>query len=207
LATVDARKLYSGYIADGLTIALFSQHKVEAVNKLHLGNLTGRRPTKSRLRNGLIIPAAILSTMLAVPAFAQTGVPHSADNTTNPNAQNATNPDAQVPPQAPGTAVGDGQPAIPAHQSDSNNASGGSSNNFTTALKDTDITAKVMYALHENNATSGADIHVTTNNGVVTLHGQVQKHHQAMAAVKLARSTEGVREVVNRLAVSKNVNG
>ena len=61
---------------------------------------------KKQLRNRLIIPAAILSTMLlAVPAFAQTGVPHSADNTTNPNAENATNPDAQVPPAAPGTAA------------------------------------------------------------------------------------------------------
>jgi hypothetical protein len=159
---------------------------------------------KSKLRNSLIIPAAILSTMLAVPAFAQTGVPHSTDNTTNPNAQNATNPDAQVPPQAPGTAVGDAQPAVPAHQSDPN---GGSSSGFTTALKDTDITAKVMYGLHENDATSGADIHVTTNNGVVTLYGKVQKHHQAMEAVKVAQSTEGVREVVNQLAVSHNVNG
>jgi hypothetical protein len=162
---------------------------------------------KSRLRNSLIIPAAILSTMLAVPAFAQTGIPHSTDNTTNPNAQNATNPDAQVPPQAPGTSVGNGQPAIPAQQSDSNNANGGSSNSFTTALKDTDITAKVMYALHEDNATSGTDIHVTTNNGVVTLYGKVQKDHQAMEAVKVAQSTEGVREVVNQLAISNKGNG
>jgi hypothetical protein len=162
---------------------------------------------KSRLRNSLIIPAAILSTMLAVPAFAQTGVPQSTDNTTNPNAQNATNPDAQVPPQAPGTAAGGGQPAIPANQSDNSNANSGSNNSFTTALKDTDITAKVMYGLHENDATSGADIHVTTSNGVVTLYGKVQKDHQAMEAVKVAQSTEGVREVVNQLAVSNNVNG
>lgn len=162
---------------------------------------------KSKLRNSLIIPAAILSTMLAVPAFAQTGVPQSTDNTTNPNAQNATNPDAQVPPQAPGTAVGGGQPAIPAQQSDSNNTNGGSSSGFTTALKDTDITAKVMYALHEDDAINGADIHVTTTNGVVTLYGKVQKDHQAMEAVKVAQSTEGVREVVNQLAISQNGNG
>ncbi|HUN57823.1 MAG TPA: BON domain-containing protein [Candidatus Binataceae bacterium] len=162
---------------------------------------------KSKLRNSLIIPAAVLSTMLAIPAFAQTGMPHSADNTTNPNAQNATNPDAQVPPQAPGTAVGGAQPAAPADQADSNNPSTGSSNSFTTAVKDTDITAKVMYGLHENDATSGADIHVTTNNGIVTLYGRVKKHHQAMEAVNVAKSTAGVREVVNQLAVAKDVNG
>jgi hyperosmotically inducible periplasmic protein len=162
---------------------------------------------KKQLRNKLIIPAAILSTMLAVPVFAQTGVPHSVDNTTNPNAENATNPDAQVPPAAPGTAVGNAQPAIPAHQADADSANGGSSTNLTTVLKDTDITAKVKYGLHENDATSGSEIHVTTVNGVVVLSGQVQKKHQAMEAVKVAKSTEGVREVVNQIEVSANANG
>jgi hypothetical protein len=158
---------------------------------------------KSTPRNSLIIPAAILSTMLVVPAFAQTGIPHSTDNTTNPNAQNATNPDAQVPPQAPGTAVGNNQPAVPAQQSDSN-AGNGSSNNFTTEVKDTDITAKVMYALHESKATSGTDIHVTTSNGVVTLYGHVQRNGQAIEAVNLAKSTDGVRQVVDQIAVANN---
>jgi osmotically-inducible protein OsmY len=65
----------------------------------------------------------------------------------------------------------------------------------------------VKYALHENNATSGTDIHVTTNNGVVTLSGQVRKHRQALEAAKVARSTEGVRDVVNQIEVSNNANG
>lgn len=161
---------------------------------------------KKQIRKRLIIPAAILSTMIAVPVFAQTGVPHAAGNTTNPNAENATNPDAQVPPAAPGTAVGNAQPAIPAHQTDADSANGGGSS-LTTVLKDTDITAKVKYGLHENNATSGSEIHVTTVNGVVVLSGQVQKKHQAMEAVKVAKSTEGVREVVNQIEVSTKANG
>ena len=157
---------------------------------------------KKTLINRLAIPAAMLGMALAVPAFAQTGVPHSADNTTNPNAANATNPDAQVPPQAPGTAVGNNQPAVPADNSPaaSNDSSGGS-NSLTTALKDTDITAKVKYALHENNATSGSDIHVSTSDGIVTLSGQVAKRHEAHEAVKVAKATEGVRQVVNQLEI------
>jgi hypothetical protein len=162
---------------------------------------------KKQLRNKLIMPAAILSTMLAVPVFAQTGVPHSVDNTTNPNAENATNPDAQVPPAAPGTAAGNAQPAIPAHQVDADSSNGGSSTNLTTVLKDTDITAKVKYGLYENKATSGGEIHVTTVNGVVVLSGQVQKKHQATEAVKVAERTEGVRQVVNQIEVSANANG
>lgn len=157
---------------------------------------------KKRFINQLTIPAAMLGLALAAPAFAQTGIPHSADNTTNPNAENATNPDAQVPPQAPGTAVGSNQPAIPAQNSPATaNDSGGDSNSLTTALKDTDITAKVKYALHENDATSGSDIHVTTANGVATLTGQVGKRHEAREAVKVTKATEGVRQVVNQLEV------
>jgi hypothetical protein len=154
------------------------------------------------LINKLTIPAAVLGMALAVPAFAQTGVPHSVDSTTNPNAENATNPDAKVPPQAPGAAVGDNQPAVPADNSPAAASdSGGGSNSLTTALKDTDITAKVKYGLHENDATSGSDIHVTTDNGVVTLTGEVTKRREAREAVKVTRQTEGVRQVVNQLEV------
>ena len=160
-----------------------------------------------RVINQLTIPAALLGLVIACPVFAQTGIPHSADNTTNPNAENATNPDAQVPPQAPGTAVGSNQPAIPPEHSPASAESTGSSNSLTTALKDTDITAKVKYALHENDATSGNDIHVSTANGVVTLSGQVNKRHAATEAVKLTKSTEGVREVVNQLEVAPSHNG
>jgi hypothetical protein len=88
----------------------------------------------------------LLGLALAAPAFAQTGVPHSIENTTNPNAQNATNLDAQVPPAAPGTAVGGAQPAVPQQGSDAAIMNG--SRSLTNAVKDTDITAKVKYALH-----------------------------------------------------------
>lgn len=164
---------------------------------------------KKIVGNKLIIPAAILGVAMAFPAFAQTGMPHSTDSTTNPNAQNATNPDAQTPPQAPGTAVGNNQPAAPAQDSAEagSDTTGGTGNGLTTALKDTDITAKVKYALHENDETSGNDIHVTTSNGVVTLSGQVNKRRAATEAVKVTKHTEGVREVVNQIEVMPQTNG
>jgi hyperosmotically inducible protein len=140
------------------------------------------------------------------PAFGQTGIPHSADNTTNPNAENATNPDAQVPPIAPGTAVGNNQPTIPAERSSVGSPTDGGAN-FTNAVEDTDITAKVKYALHEDAATRDGDIHVTTDNGIVTLTGRVQLHRQAMKAARIARTASGVREVVNELKVYTNSNG
>jgi hyperosmotically inducible periplasmic protein len=73
------------------------------------------------------------------------------------------------------------------------------STSIRDAVKDTDITAKVKYALYQHEGMKGSDIHVTTDNGVVMLFGTVQGHHQAMVAARIARTTIGVREVVSEL--------
>ena len=153
------------------------------------------------MRSKVILPMVLVGTALSMPVFGETGVPHSVDNTTNPNAQNATNPDAAVPPTAPGASVDiGGQPAIPADQSNVTTMTGGS-RSVTNAVKDTDITVKIKRALYANAATSGNAIHVTTDNGVVTLTGQVEAEHQALEAAQIAQTTPGVREVVNQLVV------
>jgi hyperosmotically inducible protein len=73
-----------------------------------------------------------------------------------------------------------------------------------TAMRDTKITAKVKTALHEDNATSHSDIHVTTSAGIVTLRGEVGSTDAVTRAERLAHRTEGVREVDNRLKISRN---
>jgi osmotically-inducible protein OsmY len=47
----------------------------------------------------------------------------------------------------------------------------GGSSSVANAVRDTDITVKIKRALYVDAATSGSDIHVTTDNGVVTLTG------------------------------------
>jgi hyperosmotically inducible periplasmic protein len=69
-----------------------------------------------------------------------------------------------------------------------------------TALKDTDITAKVKIALHNDNLTKDQDIHVDTHDGTVTLTGNAPET-VAHQAVRLARDTSGVVEVNNDLRV------
>jgi osmotically-inducible protein OsmY len=73
-----------------------------------------------------------------------------------------------------------------------------------TAVKDTDITAKVEMALHNDKLTKGQDIHVDTNAGVVTLTG-----HAPSAAVhraeRIARDTTGVVGVNNDIRASKSM--
>jgi osmotically-inducible protein OsmY len=68
------------------------------------------------------------------------------------------------------------------------------------AVKDTDITAKVKIALHNDKLTKGQDIHVSTRDGMVTLMGNAPQTavHQA---VRLARDTTGVMGVNNDIRV------
>ncbi len=73
-----------------------------------------------------------------------------------------------------------------------------------TAVKDTDITAKVKIALHNDKLTKGHDIHVTTRDGVVTLTGHAPSE-AARRAAKLARETTGVVSVNNDIRPSRSV--
>jgi osmotically-inducible protein OsmY len=69
-----------------------------------------------------------------------------------------------------------------------------------TAVKDTDITAKVEMALHNDKLTKGQDIHVSTHGGLVTLMGHAPIA-AADQAVHLARNTTGVMGVNNDIRV------
>ena len=71
------------------------------------------------------------------------------------------------------------------------NAASHASQDTKTAVKDTDITAKVKIALHNDKMTKGRDIHVDTHDGVVTLTGDAPNVAAGRAA-SLARNTTGV---------------
>ncbi len=85
---------------------------------------------------------------------------------------------------------------------DAGNAASNAYHGTATAVKDTYITAKVKLALHNDKVTNRDDIHVDTVAGVVTLSGQVRDHEEAERAAQIARSTVGVRDVVNDLRVA-----
>jgi osmotically-inducible protein OsmY len=76
------------------------------------------------------------------------------------------------------------------------NAASGAWHSTKTAVKDTDITAKVKMALHNDKLTTGRDIHVNTHEGVVTLTGHASEA-AADHAVRLARNITGVVSVNN----------
>lgn len=73
------------------------------------------------------------------------------------------------------------------------------SNSLGAAIDDTGITARVKSRIAGDGRTKDADISVETNNGVVSLKGSVSNSDQKDAAEELARSTEGVKGVDDRL--------
>jgi hyperosmotically inducible protein len=73
-----------------------------------------------------------------------------------------------------------------------------------TEVKDTDITAKVKLALHNDKLTRGRDIHVDTHDGVVTLTGYARDDVAARAA-RLAREMTGVVAVNDDIRPSESM--
>src|SRR5712692_8025820 len=126
--------------------------------------------------NKMILSAAVLGLAMVVPAFAQ-------DNPGSPSASQSLHQAEQA-------------------GSDTLNAAKHVGKGTATAMRDTKITAKEKVALHEDKVTEDSDIHVDTVAGVVTLSGHVPSPDAAARAEQLARQTEGVKEVNNKLRVS-----
>jgi hyperosmotically inducible protein len=68
-------------------------------------------------------------------------------------------------------------------------------------VKDSVLTAKVKTALLQQRGLEGLEIHVNTYKGVVQLSGFVDSDVNKELAGQIARSVDGVVEVVNNLIV------
>ncbi len=73
------------------------------------------------------------------------------------------------------------------------------SNRFNDATTTATVKSKLLW----NRNTEGLDIKVTTRNGVVTLDGHAGSAAASELAERLARNTDGVRQVENNLNVGK----
>lgn len=69
------------------------------------------------------------------------------------------------------------------------------------AVSDSTITAKVKTKLAANQGLSSFEIHVDTNNGVVTLTGTVANGTERRMAGNIASNTDGVKGVDNQITV------
>jgi hyperosmotically inducible periplasmic protein len=69
------------------------------------------------------------------------------------------------------------------------------------ALDDGALTAKIKSKMALDDSVKALDIDVDTVKGVVTVSGAVRSQAERQRALQLAKETNGVREVVDRLVV------
>jgi hypothetical protein len=72
------------------------------------------------------------------------------------------------------------------------------------AVDDSTVTAKVKTKLAADTQTSAIKIGVDTIGGVVTLSGTVPTDTEKNKAEELAKNTDGVKRVVNKISVDPN---
>lgn len=70
-------------------------------------------------------------------------------------------------------------------------------------LKDAGITAKVRTGLATDERISAFEVDVETRKGVVILKGAVDREGERTTVEEIARATEGVSGVVNRITVGR----
>jgi len=76
-----------------------------------------------------------------------------------------------------------------------------------TVVDDAWITSKVKTSLLGDNLVSGTDVIVETYQGRVMLGGFVDAENQMDRAVEIAKSVEGVKKVVNNMALKSKQMG
>jgi hyperosmotically inducible periplasmic protein len=74
-------------------------------------------------------------------------------------------------------------------------------NRAAGAVSDATLTAKIKSKMALDDTVKALDIHVTTNDGDVTLSGYVHSERERERAVALARETSGIRHVTDRLQI------
>ena len=74
-------------------------------------------------------------------------------------------------------------------------------NEVERAASDATLTAKIKSKMALDDSVDALDIDVDTTNGVVTLSGSADSEISRNRAVQLARETEGVLTVVDRLTI------
>jgi len=70
-------------------------------------------------------------------------------------------------------------------------------------MDDTAISTKIKASLVKDQELKAFDIHVETDHGVVHLTGTVDNSIQKADAVRIAKGTENVKDVVNDIVVTK----
>lgn len=115
-----------------------------------------------------------------------------AENNTNQTTGERQVNHNQNPNQNPNTNTNQNSNMNTTNTNDARNT--GDENSYGT---DAWITTKVKSSLLADSETSGMDVKVETNDGVVTLTGEVENEAKRNRAIEVAKSIEGVKSVAS----------
>lgn len=76
-------------------------------------------------------------------------------------------------------------------------------NQAAAFMSDAALTARIKSKMALDDGVKASSIHIATNAGVVTLTGTVRTEDERRRAVALAKDTEGVKSIVDRMKVGQ----
>ena len=144
-----------------------------------------------------ILAAAILAA-LAVAACDRPGPKSTTSSTT---VSSNTAPATAPAPTTPAQTADNTTPSTPATTASTATPSASTGSDSSNVVNDTLVTGKVKAAIAADSGMKDSDISVKTENGVVTLSGNVKSQDQVTLASALAQRQEGVNRVENQVAV------
>jgi osmotically-inducible protein OsmY len=150
----------------------------------------------------LNISALSLITMSALPCFAQ-GNSYNGTTTTTAPANSNSSASSQPETTTTTTTVENSGSLWRQSVSDAaHNAEVATENVYNQTardVKDISLEARIKAVLHEDKATRDSDVHVTADDGIVTLTGVVPSERNAQRVQEVVASIYGVEAVNNNL--------
>jgi hypothetical protein len=157
---------------------------------------------KKRKAGWIVAPALIASLTFAIRGFAQSGF-NQASTAPNHPAGTPSTTTSTVTGVDRGSSWQDSLNDAAHNLNDAVHnvelASEKAYDHVARDVKDLSLETRIRAMLHEDKYTRGLDVHVTANNGVVTLTGQAPSEQSARHVQQVAASVYGVKAVHNDL--------
>ncbi len=155
------------------------------------------------------IRSALTTAAVSLALAGLAGCGNDADDS-NTNTSLAPDSTITTPPPATTTPPADSTASTPpaggstatapsTSTSPSTGATSGTDRTAGQTVDDATVTAKVKAALMAESGVDGSKINVDTNNGTVTLKGEVADKSMIDRAVQVAKGVDGVKDVDNKL--------
>lgn len=155
------------------------------------------------------IRSALTTAAVSLALAGLAGCGNDADDS-NTNTSRAPDSTITTPPPATTTPPADSTASTPpaggstatapsTSTSPSTGATSGTDRTAGQTVDDATVTAKVKAALMAESGVDGSKINVDTNNGTVTLKGEVADKSMIDRAVQVAKGVDGVKDVDNKL--------